>query len=448
MALLRSVALAFAATVTAAAAADYAIVVSTATAADAGWSTVVQALEKRHPGATVVRYEGAVAATKETMRKALPRDICFVAQPTEAGRDFVRDVHLLVRDLDDDPYTDCRWGILTGYDASNALRIATHTEPLVIRKVLSGTPLALDRCEEGIWYSELEAGRIERKARGKEPVSEKGAADSTAAIVDGLNTYGADLFVTSGHATERDWQLGYRYRNGQFRCANGQVYGLDLEKTKHPVQSEHARVYLPVGNCLMGHVDGTNSMAVAYMNSAGVMQMVGYTVPTWFGYAGWGLLDYFVEQPGRYSLAEAFLANQHALDYLLATDPAGNPKRRGLSHDRTVVAFYGDPAWDARMAPGTLNWEQSLVEKDATYTLTVTPKAGAKTFAPVDTNGSERGGRPIVAYLPGRIGPAKVVAGAEWKPVIADDFVLVPLPSTDTEPREFKVVFEAAPAAR
>ena len=122
-------------------------------------------------------------------------------------------------------------------------------------------------------------------------------------------------------------------------------------------------------------------MALAFMNSAGVYQMVGYTVPTWYGYAGWGMLDYFVEQPGRFTLAEAFFANQQALIHRLATcfpglgkgrDRAGSPAGRtklprqaqkagltwqdaqGLLYDRDSVAFYGDPAWEARMAPGPL----------------------------------------------------------------------------------------------
>jgi zinc protease len=75
----------------------------------------------------------------------------------------------------------------------------------------------------------------------------------------------------------------------------------------------------------------------------------------------------------------------------------------------------------------------------------VTPQAGAKTFAPVDTNGSERGGRPIVAFLPHRIGAARVVSGSERGPVIGDDFILVPLPSAD-ETEGFQIVFEASAA--
>src|SRR5208283_4728834 len=158
-----------------------------------------------------------------------------------------------------------------------------------------------------------------RKLAGGKATQELAPADTTQAIVDVLNDYRPQLFVTSGHATERDWQIGYAYRNGQFRCDKGQLFGLDTRGRRFLVQSDNAKVFLPVGNCLMGHVDGPDAMALAYMKSASVRQMVGYTVPTWYGYAGWGMLDYFVEQPGRFTLAEAFVANQQALVHRLAT---------------------------------------------------------------------------------------------------------------------------------
>lgn len=424
------------------AASDYAIVVSSATKSDEGWAKVVAALCKKHEGATVLTYGASVTNTLADLRAQFPRFTCFVATPDEAGKEFVRDVHQLTRKFDDDPYTDTRWGILTGYDASNALRIAELSAPLTIRRTLSGTPLALDRCDEGVWYSELEAGRIQRKEHGQiKQLSETGAVDSTSALVAGLNDYNADLFITSGHATERDWQIGYRYRGGQFRCANGQIYGLDLKKEKHSVTSQHARVYLPVGNCLMGHVNGKDCMAIAFMNSAGVSQMAGYTVTTWFGYAGWGMLDYFVEQPGRYTMEGAFLANQHALIHKLAS--ADGQDKRGLEYDRDVLAFYGDPAWEAKMASGPLNWDQRLGRDGNTYTFEIIPRYGEKTFEPVNTNGSQRGGRPIVEFLSHRVKDVKIVEGADLNPVIADDFILVPLPSTYDPQKRYKVVFQA-----
>ena len=426
----------------------YVVAVSKATHAKADWRKVVAALVAKH-GADTVVYDDSVTETLEALGKAFPRHTCFVATPEEAGRKFVADVHQLTRKLDDDPYTDTFWGILTGYDAANALRIARHAEPLVVRRVASGTELAMEMCEEGVWYCELKKNRMVRKAPGKKAVEEKGPDDTTKALVDSLNEYKAQLFVTSGHATEKDWQIGFRYRSGSFRCKAGQLYGLDTKRQRFDVKSPDPKVYLPVGNCLMGHINSREAMALAWLNSAGVMQMIGYTVPTWFGYGGWGCLDYFVEQPGRFTLTEAFFANHHALVHKLATASAGAaPARRysaarGYRFDRDVVAFYGDPAWQARMAPGPLAWEQTLTEAKGRYTFTITPKRGAKTFEPINTNGAQRGWRPIVAFLPHRVRDVKIVEGDELKPVVADDFLLIPNPRTCDPERVYRLVFTA-----
>jgi zinc protease len=116
-----------------------------------------------------------------------------------------------------------------------------------------------------------------------------------------------------------------------------------------------------------------------------------------------------------------------------------------LEYDRNTVAFYGDPAWEARMAPGPLWYEQSLTEENGTYTLTITPLRGAASFDAVNTNGSQRGGRPFVAYLPERIKDLKLLAGADLAPVITDDFVLVPRPATCDPGRSYRVVFTGSP---
>ncbi len=419
--------------------ASYTVVVSQATFDDAEWRPVVAALKKKHKG-TIVRYATAVDEVLPQLRDARPRYTCFVAQPTEASRDFVAKIHQLTRQLDDDPYTDTLWGILTGYDAACALRIAKLSEPLTIRKVASGTEVELSKCEEGVWYCELQQNRMVRKKRGSQPEQHEVPADTTKALVDLLNDYQPDLFITSGHATEHNWQIGFTYKNGHFRCRDGHIFGEDTQGNKHPVQSGNPKVFMPIGNCLMGHIDGTDAMALAYMNSAGMAQMLGYTVPTWYGYAGWGCLDYFVEQPGRYTFVEAFFANHHALVHRLENNL---PNSRGLMFDRDTLALYGDPAWHARMADGPKSWKQSLTQDDGLFTLQITPNLGEHTFEPVNINGSERGYRPIVAYLPRRIGSAEVLDGADLNPVITDDFVLVPLPEKCDPSRDYKVVFRA-----
>ena len=178
----------------------------------------------------------------------------------------------------------------------------------------------------------------------------------------------------------------------------------------------------------MGNINGPDSMALAWMNDAGVKQMLGYTEVTWFGYMGWGVLDYFVEQPGRYTLTEAFFANHHALIHRLQQPDTSAQDRRGLVYDRDVVAFYGDPKWAAKMSSGKRFYEQELAIEGEIYTLTITPNRGEQSFDPVNTNGSQRGGRPIVEHLPHRVADIEILDGNTLNPVVADDFVLVPNP--------------------
>lgn len=452
-------------------AADYVVVVSKATRSDSAWNKVVEELVAKHQGEVIV-YDKQVDESLPALRKAFPRYVCFVATSREANRQMVADVHRLTRKLDDDPYTDLFWGIVTGFDADNALAIAREREPLVVRRVASGTELAMDRVAEGVWYCELEQHRMVRKTPGAEAVREKGPSDTTEALAATLTDYKADLFVTSGHATERDWQIGFRYRNGTFQSKGGELFGVDTKGTKIPIVSPNPKVYLPIGNCLMGHVDGPDAMALAFMKSAGVRQMIGYTVLTWYGYGGWGCLDYFVEQPGRYTFVEAFFANQVALVERLEsnfpdlarldTPPGSTPpvraslsaaaKRAGLTlqdgagllHDRDVVALYGDPAWSAKMEAGKLSYEQSLTEPSpGRFVFEIKPLLGEKSFEPVNRNGSQRGGRPIVHWLPQRLKNVEVTRGNELSPLIADNFLLVPNPHVCDPNKSYRIEFKA-----
>ncbi len=447
----------------------YVVVAAAEDMGKAEWREVAEVLLKKHKG-KLVTYGESVGEVKGALAEMMPGRVCFVVPHARAGREFVKAVHLLSRGLDADPYADFLWGIVTGYDAANALEIAKTAEPLTVRKVASGTEVGLEKCEEGVWYCELRQGHVVEKAKGGVAEVGKGPADTTAVLVGTLNDYKADLFVTSGHATERDWQIGFRYKNGVFRCEGGRLYGSDTAGKRYAVDSPNPKVYLPIGNCLMGHIDGADAMALAFMHSAGVRQMVGYTVPTWYGYGGWGCLDYFVEQPGRHSFVEAFFANQHALVHRLATcfpglegaevdfegrtaaavevseegEALGLGKRDGvgLLFDRDVVAFYGDPGWEARMAAGECNYGQTLEREGDVFTLTVTPEAGAGSFAPVNENGSQRGWRPVVQYLPGRFEVVRVTEGEGLGAVVADDFVLVPNPGAGWDGKGFRLVFE------
>lgn len=453
------------------AAGAYAVVVSQATWDDDAWRAVAEALLEKHDGKAIV-YKQHVSEALEELKERHPRYVCFVATPKEAGRQFVADVHRMTRKFDDDPYTDCFWGILTNYTPEAALAVAQRREPLIVERVASGTEVALDACREGIWYSELKQHQMMRKTGDGAPQAEEGPADTTKALAETLTDYRAQLFVTSGHATERDWQIGYSYRNGRFICKAGQLKGVDVAGKEFDITADSPRVYLPVGNCLMGHVDSPEAMALAFMHTGGVQQMAGYTVPTWYGYAGWGCLDYFVEQPGRHTLTEAVFANQHALVHRLATGfpeladaepPVGRILRplpepseagkaiglkqqdgAGLLFDRDVLAFYGDPAWIARMADGPNGWKQELTQADGVVTLEITPLDGEQSFRQVNNNGSQRGGRPIICFLPERVRDVELLEGEELGAVVTDDFILVPRPAKAQEGKSYRVRFRAA----
>lgn len=292
-------------------AAESVVLVSAATREDEGWAKVVARLESAH-AAEVLVFRSSPAELQEELRRRQPRFVTWVARPTELGPKAAVVMHRLASEHDADPFEDFRWGVVTGLDAGQALKLADPGQPLVIRTVGAGTSFAMECVEQGYWFSEFKAGESWEKAAGGAPREVPGAKDSTASIVAKLNEGRTDLFITSGHATEHDWQPGYRYRNGTFGHQEGGVVGKALDGTVHRLASANPKVYLPIGNCLMGNVPGGDCMALSWMASGGVRQMVGYVQPTWFGYAGWGVLDYFLEQPGRFNLSQAWLANHHA----------------------------------------------------------------------------------------------------------------------------------------
>jgi hypothetical protein len=399
---------------------EYAVVISKKTYADSAWCEVAETLQKKHNG-QIIQYDQNVLEALPALTTTFPRYACFVTTPEETTREFIAAVHQMTRKLDDDPYTDVIWGIITGYTVDDALRIARHKEPLVVRRALTGsvgTPL--DVYDEGRMYNELKKDIMWEKTKGGRVEQKACPTDTTKLLVDGLNDYQPDVFYTSGHATERDWQIGYSYRNGQFRCKDGQLYGLDTQKIRHDINSPNPKVFLGIGNCLIGNIPDRQCMALALMHSAGVNQMIGYTVPTGYGFGGWGVKDYFSElQAGRFTLAQAHYVNNLALVHCLEKrgQNDSNPDkltRGGLRGDRDVVVLYGDPAWQVKLPHRELPWQQTLTEKNGLYTFTITA--------------NQRGdwdNRPVVHLLGHRVKNIQVIDGSKYKPVITDNFILV-----------------------
>jgi hypothetical protein len=430
----------------------YAIVVSAATLA--AWPAAVEALRRKHDG-VVCTWSANVGEVRPRVAALMPRHACFVARPEEADREFVIAVHRLTRALDDDPYGDCLWGILTGYEEADLLRIVGRREPLTVRRGAGGTGVPLELFAEGSFWSECEQGVWWDKPPGGEATRKECAPDTTRALVAELNG-GCDYFLTSGHATDRDWQIGFSYRNGQFRCSGGQLFGLDLEDRRHDVKATGPRIYSAAGNCLMGRIVDRDSMALAWIHSAGVDQMTGYVVSTWCGHGGWGVNDYFYL--GIHSFAESFFLNNQSIVHRLEsrfpktarvdfdrwdieTDPGlidklarehGITERdeAGLLWDRDTVAFYGDPAWVARLdRRAERPFEQRLVEADGVFTFEVVATADGEWQ------------RFPAALLPRRVRDAAVLEGDG---LVTDDFVLLPLTGRHTKGDKHRLRFRAS----
>ena len=101
------------------------------------------------------------------------------------------------------------------------------------------------------------------------------------------------------------------------------------------------------------------------------------------------------------------------------------------------------------MAPGPLAWEQNLIVQDGAYRFEIKPLRNEQTFQPINTNGSQRGGRPIFQFLPQRIqaSSVRIVEGTDLSPLITDNFLLVPQPRPRQfdAARQYRIVFRAQP---
>ncbi|MCX7704010.1 MAG: hypothetical protein N2234_07955, partial [Planctomycetota bacterium] len=294
----------------------YAVVVKDEVQRDENWSKVVNALKEKH-NARVFTYGNNVSEAREKLAKYFPQYICFVTKPLDANRKFVNDVHRLTRQLDDDPYGDSIWAILTGYDSEDALRIAKHKEPLRVKYGLGATLAWIERVKEGIAYFEgmNEKGRYMLKKQNSEEVEDRrdGPTDSCKSMVDLLNKNKVDAMWTSGHATEEEWLIYFPQSRSKFFSSQGRLYGQDASGAKYEIKSTNPKIYIGVGNCLIGHISDMDCMALAWIHSGGAYQFMGYTVPTGYGYMGWRTGDYFFCHSGKFSLAESFYITNQAL---------------------------------------------------------------------------------------------------------------------------------------
>ncbi len=398
----------------------YVVLISEKTASDPEWKKVAQMLAAKHKG-LIVTVIDTIFSKKDELKKMAPRYLALVAKPEEVARPVVNDLHRLTRQLDDDPYGDCIWGIVTGYTAADAMRIATTSVPLIITRGMGTTNVDASRFEKNMCITDWKPFQfIEKKTptdndmqpvfyeEGLKVQQDPKALGVTPKLLEYWGSTSPQLFVTSSHATQ--FNLEMPFGKGIIVSGNNKFYALNtqqfnefctflggalfqgkesdlanfLERTK-PVEvkaNPTPAVWVASGNCLIGDTKNTkNSMVITALSAYGFNQFIGYTVPSWYGEGGWGTLSMFFSNHDNSSQAEAwYLNNQFILDKTVANFPklmnihfnsadiqscfqtdrefgmsiqaAGYGMGKdpiGLVHDRDVVAFYGDPAWVARL---------------------------------------------------------------------------------------------------
>lgn len=466
-----------------AAAAEYLTLVSKSTSEDPQWKAVGDKLAKIHSGASAI-WDGSEKDLVRLLQEHQPRYLAIVSKPEQLRSATIRAINRATRGVDADPWTDCRWGLISGNTAADAMRVVETREPLVIKRALTTTGIDLDLVESGLTLSDGAKGDYTLKARGGKAEQakwdgEKLPAGTISLFADYWNRNDPQLIVSSSHATqfnlEMPWGLGLiashggkfhvltqQQRNEFARFLGGAMFTGDpkqlgewIDTTKAPTleAGKSPRVWHAAGNCLIGDAMGTGeSMAITALSS-GFRQMVGYVVPTWYGNNGWGSLKLWQQSRGGLNLSESFYLNlQSLMDETMTRFPGAMevnfdsddieaglksdrqfigglnaliPKLKvqekdqkdllGLIHDRDVVAFWGDPLWDARFDPKVLPHPLIRVWRKKEGVLTLHLKANA------DFEGA------YALWLPARIRDPKlgIPENAKVDALAADDFLLI-----------------------
>ena len=452
---------------------DCAVIISRRSAEADGWKQVASAVRTFHRDAGVTRhvFEESPLELKDILAEEHPRHLVLVAAPDELNRALFLDLHRLCRGLDDDPWPDFEWGILTGRTWESAMRQIITRDPLVIQKAAGVASLDVAPFKEAFCWDETFPGRSVRKYPDGRVVTRSGTASQTMpGIISSLNDFAPDFFFSSGRATQHDWRVGYDFKAGAFKVEDGRLVGVTLDGERLPVDSGNPKVWLAAGNCLLGDIDGRESMALAFLDSASATQFVGYSGRTWHGRAGWGTADWFLSDPGRWTLSEAVFLNQvQLIDELREIDPAlttmdlgdfapredpifGQKLRetwgqdldetvfqRALGHlwDRDVLVFYGDPSWDARLASERPLWKSDFVlDEDAGLCRVTLTGLHAEPFS-----------SPPSVACPVRLSTGRTLSAPPGT-IIADDFVMFTGVTSLAPGEEVVAVFEATPVAR
>jgi len=334
----------------------YAVVIKQSTYNLPEWAAVADTLLQRYQGQLFI-WNSSLFEVQDAVALFHPTHIGFVCEALTASASFVQNsVWPFTRALDDDSYGDAIWGIITGYNADDAMRLST-TSGFTVKTMLGGTSCCdLQYYPQGIGTAEATYGQYEVKLLNslETTIYYDGPTDRTDTLMsminNGIEMFNfdpVDIFFTSGHGNHNEWQLHYPFSGleGFFRSSNGQLRGDPYSGPSVYANSVNPKIYLALGNCYVGKIQDLGSMAPAWIHTAGALQVTGYVIAEGsYSHQHGGTKAFFAKQ-GLYTWAESFfLANQDLyFDIQNGTPGIGSPP------DLNGSALYGDPALDARL---------------------------------------------------------------------------------------------------
>lgn len=421
------------------AAGEYVVLMSEATAKKKDWKAAADKFLRRYKGKRVLWTGGDVEIARDALRRANPRYVAVVAEPEEIDRVFIAKLHRLSREMNDDVYGDFLWGVVTGKDGKTAGTLLGSDRPLVLDRAIGTTNFNQGRFKKSFFITDWGAREYVETENGvsSEKLHPPAGTEMSRLFAERWEKIAPQFVITSSHATE--FNLEMPFSEGAIipgvtdfylvekallptfaQCLGSRDAGkatLDFAKArklKKLPKTPDDKIWIAAGNCLFGDaLRSPCSMAVTAISAANVKQLVGYTVPSWFGRGGWGTSEKFFGGHQTTSVGQAWFFNNQliiralppaAAKHALQLKPEGMdavfipqiteilrqagidlPASRernellGCFHDRDVVAFYGDPLYRARFNPDAKDvppWHCTVSEKEDRSLFTITSARG------------------------------------------------------------------------
>lgn len=357
---------------------NYAVAISSEAYSQPDWKNVADSLVRKHEKSGTARlftWSSSVNDIKDELSGFKPDYIGYIARPvSECNAAFIVAVSRLSRQLDSDPYGDAVWGIITGYEATDALRAIS--ESLTVKTVLAASanlsyepPIrrfyqALGMtCDsytktdylfpdsEGKVYSEN--NRPENEQDRIKLVSKWLNTESMNLEIPGKGsiTGPVDCIITGGHGNVNLWQCHYpdAGTEGYMRSSGGKLFGSPYSGGSIAITAPTPKIYWCASNCLMGNPNSKDNVVYAAFGTGHAVQMFGFVNNASSGdeFMAWGVYDRVTKSAGTYTLSQGFfLSNNNALFEI--NNPSGQINTRLVEQFMDSTVFYGDPAGDVK----------------------------------------------------------------------------------------------------